>query len=69
MAAERIGADHLLRLGRQAVEPVAQIDRRQARKTFVPGARLITPCPFIARSTRDSAFSLTEASTRKRLRG
>jgi hypothetical protein len=40
---ERIGTDHLLGLRGKAVKSVAQIDGRQARKIFVPGARLITP--------------------------
>ena len=63
MTAERILSDHLLRLRHPAIKPGAQIDRRQARKTFVPGARLIMSSPSSRAGPRDSAFLLTKAST------
>ena len=40
MAAKRIRADDLLRLGCQAVKPVAQVNGTARENTFVPGARL-----------------------------
>ena len=43
VAAERIGADDLLHLGRQAVEPGTQIDRLASEETFVPAGRPIIP--------------------------
>jgi hypothetical protein len=45
MAAERIGANDLLYLGRQAVEPSAQIDRLAGEKDLFPGGRSIIPAP------------------------
>ena len=44
MTGKRIRTDDLLRFRGQALEPVPQVDR-QVRKTFVPGARLITVNP------------------------
>ena len=67
VAAERIGTDHLLRLGRQAVKPVAQIDRTARKKYLCARRQADHASPFMARSTRDSAFSLTNASTLTRV--
>jgi hypothetical protein len=45
VAAERIGADDLLHLGRQAIEPGTRSIGWQARKTLVPAGRPIIPAP------------------------
>ena len=45
VTAEAIGADDLLRLGGQPSKPFRRSTGWQARKTLVPGARLITPAP------------------------
>jgi hypothetical protein len=63
MAAERISTDHLLRLGGQAIEPVAQIDRTAGEEHLGAGREADHAIAFTARNTRDSAFSLTKAST------
>ena len=63
IAPEGISADHLLGLGCQAVEPVAQIDWTTRERNLGAGRQADHVTPFIARSARDSAFSLTKAST------
>jgi hypothetical protein len=67
MAAEWIGADHLLGFGCQAIEPVAQIDRTAGKINFGSRRQIDHVCPFSARSTRARAFSLTDASTLRRV--
>jgi hypothetical protein len=66
MAAERVGTDDLLGLCRQTVESVAQIDRAAREENLCTRREGDQTMPFIARSTRANAFSLTEASTRNR---
>src|SRR5258708_4151338 len=63
MTAERISADHVLGLRCQAIKPVAQIYRATSEKDLGAGRQADHATPFTARSTRDSAFSLTKAST------
>ncbi|MGD0109889.1 MAG: hypothetical protein ABSC06_38590, partial [Rhodopila sp.] len=60
---ERILSDHLLDLRRKAIEPGPQIDRLAGEEHLRPRRQADHVAPFIARSTRDSAFSLTKAST------
>src|SRR6185312_16051298 len=67
MAAERIGADDLLHLGSQAVEPGAQIDRLACEKHLRARRQTDHPSPRTAARTRRSAFSLTLLSTRTRI--
>src|SRR5208337_1915232 len=55
--------DHLLDLRSKAVEPGAQIDRLAGEEDLRPRRQADHVAPFIARSTRDSAFSFTKAST------
>jgi hypothetical protein len=62
-AVERILSDHLLRLRRKAIEPGTQIDRLAGEEYFRPRRQADHVAPFIARNTRDNAFSLTKAST------
>src|SRR5438105_1230707 len=66
VAAERIGADDLLHLGRQAVEPGTQIDRLASEKDLCSRRQADHPSLLTADSTRRSAFSLTPLSTRTR---
>src|SRR5215471_1854153 len=66
MAAERIGANDLLHLGRQTVKPGAQIDRLAGEKDLCSRRQADHPSPRTAASTRRSAFSLTPRSTRTR---
>src|SRR4029079_16532694 len=66
MAAERIGADDLLHLCRQPIEPGPQIDRLAGQKHLGTRCQADHPSPFTAASTRRSAFSLTPPSTRTR---
>ena len=47
MAAERIGANNLLHLGRQTVEPGAQIDRLASEKDFCSRRQAIIPDPAL----------------------
>src|SRR5215831_17374079 len=66
MAAERIGADDLLHLGRQTVKPGSQIDRLAGEKNLGSRRHTNHPSPRTTDSTRRSAFSLTLLSTRTR---
>ena len=66
VAAERIGADDLLHLGRQAVEPGAQINRLAGEEDLCSRRQTDDPSPLTADRTRRSAFSLTLLSTRTR---
>jgi hypothetical protein len=66
MAAERIGADDLLCLRRQAVKAGAQIDRLASEKDLRSRRQGNHPDPRNAARTRRSAFSLTLLSTRTR---
>src|SRR5690349_2824556 len=66
VAAERIGADDLLCLRRQAVEAGAQIDRLASEKDLRSRRQGNHPHPRNAARTRRSAFSLTLLSTRTR---
>src|SRR5580693_1183149 len=66
VAAERIGANDLLHLGRQAVEPGAQINRLAGEEDLCSRRQTDHPSPLTADSTRRSAFSLTLLSTRTR---
>src|SRR5271163_4347700 len=50
VAAIRIGPDHLLRLGRQSVEAVPQIDRLAGEKDLGAGRQADHTMPFIARA-------------------
>jgi hypothetical protein len=63
VTAKRIGANHLLGLGRRPVEAVAQINGTAREKHLRARRQADHASPFMARSTRDSAFSLTNAST------
>src|SRR5580700_11105324 len=54
---------HLLHLRRQAVKPVAQINPATSEKHLSARREADQATPCIARSTRVSAFSLTNAST------
>jgi hypothetical protein len=63
VATERISADHLLSLGREAIEAVAKVDRATSEKHLGAGRQADHARPFTARSTRNSAFLLTNAST------
>src|SRR4051794_4547500 len=66
-AVERTGPDHLLDLRGQPVEPAAQINRTAGKEHLRPRRQADHAAPLIARSTRDKAFSLTNASTLTRL--
>ena len=66
VAAERIGADDLLCLRRQAVKAGAQIDRLASEKDLRSRRQSNHPGPRNAARTRRSAFSLTLLSTRTR---
>src|SRR5690242_21864279 len=66
MAAERISADDLLHLRRQAIEAGAQIDRLASEKDLCSRRQGDHPDPRSADRTRRSAFSLTLLSTRTR---
>ena len=63
---ERIGSDHLLCLRRETIEAAAQINRAAGKKHLRAWCQADHVVPFIARSTRDSACSLTKASTQTR---
>ena len=63
VAAERISTDDLLGLGRKTIEPVAQIDWAAGEKHLGSGCQAGHVRPLMARSTRDKALSLTDAST------
>jgi hypothetical protein len=63
MTTERIGADDLLRLRRQAIEPVAQINRAAGEEYLGARCQADHTAPCTARNTRDSAVSLTDAPT------
>ena len=56
-------SDHLLNLRGKAIEPGPQIDRTTREEHLRPGRQADHVAPFIARSTRESAFSFTKAST------
>jgi hypothetical protein len=66
MAAERIGANDLLHLGRQAVKPSAQIDWLASEKDLCSRRQSDHPAPRSADNTRRSAFALTPLSMRTR---
>src|SRR3954469_6656113 len=66
VAAERIGADYMLHLGRQAVEPCPQINRLTGQKHLRSRPQGDHPNPRSADRTRRNAFSLTPLSTRTR---
>jgi hypothetical protein len=66
VAAERIGADDLLHLGRQAVEPCPQINRPTGQKHLRARRQRNHPDPRSADRTRRNAFSLTPLSTSTR---
>src|SRR6201987_6055033 len=66
MAAERISADDLLHLRRQAIEAGAQIDRLASEKDLCSRRQGDHPETRSADRTRRSAFSLTLLSTRTR---
>jgi hypothetical protein len=63
MPAERISTDHLLGLGRQAIKPIAQIDRATRKRQVRARGQADHVRPLTAGSTHDNAFSLTDAST------
>ena len=66
VAAEWVGSNHLLRLRRETIEAAAQINRAAGKKHLRAWCQADHVVPFIARSTRDSACSLTKASTQTR---
>src|ERR1700760_1369271 len=66
-AVERTLSNHLLDLRHNPVDPGTQIDRPAGEEHLRPRCQADHVAPFIARSTRDSAFSLTNASTLTRL--
>src|SRR6516164_7390552 len=68
MTAERIGTNDLLHLGRQTVEPGAQIDRLAGEKELCSRRQADHRSPRTAESTRRSAFSLTPLPTRTPVR-
>jgi hypothetical protein len=63
---ERIRADHLLRLRRQSIKPIAQINRMAGEKDLRARRQTDHSVLRIARKTRDSAFSFTRPSTQMR---
>jgi hypothetical protein len=58
MAAERIGANDLLHLGRQTVKPARRSIGWQARKTFVPGDKPIIRAPQCRQHAADTEATL-----------
>src|SRR5271167_766724 len=66
MAAERIGADDLLHLGRQTIKPGAQINRLTGEKNLGSRCQADHRNPRTADSTRRSAASSTPPLTRTR---
>src|ERR1700678_301927 len=62
-AVERILSDHLLDLCGKAIEPGPQIDGTTGQEHLRPRCQVDHVALFIARRTRDSAFSFTKAST------
>src|SRR5208282_2236558 len=66
VTAERITTNHLLCLRSQTVEPVAQVNRLTGKKDLRAGCQVDHIAFRIARSTRESAFSFTKASTQTR---
>ena len=63
---ERIRADHLLRLRRQSIKPIEQINRMAGEKDLRARRQTDHSVLRIARKTRDSAFSFTSPSTQMR---
>jgi hypothetical protein len=60
---EEIGTDHLLGLRGKAVKPIALINGAASEKDFCSGRQADHASRFMARSIRNNAFSLPEAST------
>ena len=65
VTAEWIGPDHLLHLRRQAVEAVPKIDWAACEEDLGPGRQVDHIEPFIARKTRDNAFSSADQRRRR----
>src|SRR5436305_15146230 len=67
MSGQRILAEHCPRLRRQTVDASGHIDRTAGEEHLRPRRQADHAAPFIARSTRASACTLTKASTLTRL--